>query len=104
MSRMYRVPPDTRVKEKVIGGVLTLAQAGWIAMGLVLGLLVFVLTFYVLGGALALILAFFFSLTGLPFAFYKKEQLTLYQYLKYKRQFEKKTKYLPNKRKEVIKE
>jgi|GEM_PF-6798491 len=101
MSKIYKVPPDIRIKEKVIGGILTLAQAGWIAGGLVLGLILFLITF-TLSKFLAVSLFIISTAIGLPFAFYKKEQLTLFQYLKYKHQFKKKSKFIINKRSEVI--
>jgi len=99
--RMYTVPPDTKEKEKVIGGILNINQFFWILSGLVLGALVFASLFHVIGGTPALIVGFVFCFTGVPFAFYKKKGLTLYQYLKWKRKFKKKTKKLPNIRKEV---
>lgn len=88
-------------KEKIIGGILNLNQFFWVLGGLILGASIFAMMFTVVGGTFALMLAFFFSLTGLPFALYKKNGLTLYQYLTRKRRFNKKAKFLPNKQKEV---
>lgn len=79
----YQTPSDTQEKEKVIGGLLTMAQGVWIGLGLVAGLFGFVLFLSitkVLGvGIFVLILNL-----GLftPFAFIKKRDLTLFQYVK----------------------
>lgn len=88
-------------KEKIIGGILNLNQFFWVLGGLIIGAVVFALSFPVVGGTLSLILGALFCLTGIPFAVYKKNGLTLYQYITYKRKFNKKVKKLPNIRKEV---
>lgn len=100
MGKVYKVPPNMKIKEKVIGGVLTLPQGAWLGAGLVLGLVVFALLFGMMG-KLALFFGFLISLSGVPFAFYKKEQLSLFEYLRLKKIFDKKSKELPNKRKVV---
>lgn len=100
--RVYNVPPDMKEKEKVIGGVLNINQFFWILGGLALGASVFAMVFSLtrLGG-LSIALGGIFCLSGTPFALYKKNGLTLYQYLTRKRKFKKKVKKLPNQRKEV---
>jgi len=101
---MYTIPADTKEKEKVIGGYLTTVQFFWLLGGLVLGLGLFVLFFGMTG---SLFIGLFFLLIGLglsiPFVFVKKKELTLFQYLKYKRRLKKRQVYLPNKKKEMIK-
>lgn len=72
----------------------------WLLIGLGTAMVVFAITFGLLGKG-ALIIASPFLLVGVPFAFYKKNGLTLYQYIIRKRKFEKKEKYLINQRKEV---
>lgn len=99
--RMYQVPPDMNEKEKVIGGILTLNQFFWILGGLILGALVFMMLFNIVGGTLALIIGILFCGTGVPFAVYKKNGLTLFQLIKYKYKFKKKVHKLPNRKKEV---
>ena len=99
--KMYTIPPNMSEKEKIIGGILNLNQFFWVLGGLVLGGLVFACTFQLLGGTLALIVGFLFCLTGLPFALYKKNDLSLYRYLSLRRKFKNKTHKLPNKRKEM---
>lgn len=99
--RMYQIPPNMREKEKVIGGILNINQFFWILTGLILGALVFAITFGILGGTFAIILGVIFCFTGVPFAVYKKNGLTLFEFLKYRQKFKKKTKKLPNRKKEV---
>lgn len=95
---LYTIPPTIKEKEKVIGGVLDLAQAAWLISGAALGLVVFLLLApvnKVLGGIFGVV----FATTGVPFAFVKIRGYKILTYLKYKKQFDKKEKYLPNKRK-----
>lgn len=99
--RMYTVPPNMNEKEKVIGGILNINQFFWVLGGLVLSALVFSTTFGIVGGTGSLVLAIPCIFAGTPFAFYKKYDLTLFQILKLRRKFKKKTKKLPNIKKEV---
>ncbi len=97
MAHMYKVSADTSEKEKVIGGVLTLVQGMWLAIGFVITGVIFVLFHTFLPSALALILGLIPGLAvGLSFAFYQKEGLPLLTYLLYKRAFGKKNKKLIN--------
>jgi len=88
-------------KEKVIGGILNINQFFWILGGLIVGALMFACLFPITGGTVALVIGFLFCFTGLPFAIYQKNGLTLYRYIYLKRKFKKKVQKLPNKRKEV---
>lgn len=100
--RVYPVPPDMKEKEKIIGGVLNLNQFLWILGGLGLGASVFALIYTLTKiEGLSLTIGGLFCLSGVPFALYKKNDLTLYQYIIRKRKFKKKVKHLPNQRKEV---
>lgn len=100
--RIYSVPPDTREKEKIIGGLLNINQFLWLLGGLVLGAVFFAVVYKLTGFVgLSAFIGILFASAGLPFAFYKKKEYTLYQYLYYKHKFKKKTKKLPNARKEV---
>lgn len=101
MARNYQVPPSTAEKEKAVGGVLTFAQFGWLMVGVVLFLIVFLLVFMptknkVLGAIMGAPLL----LVGVPFAFVKrfKGTMTLFQYLKYNKAFKNKSKQLINKK------
>lgn len=95
--RTCRVPPDINEKEKVIGGILDINQFFWLLGGLLLGAGVFLICSSFMG-KFALIPGGVFSLTGVPFVLIKPQDLTLFEYLKRKRVFKKKVKYLPNKK------
>lgn len=99
---MYQIPPGAEDKEKIIGGVLTLVQFLWLIGGLGTGLVLFVVSWLTFG-SLALGLLFFIAGIGLsaPFAFYKKKDLSFFQYLKYKRKLNKQNVSLPNKKREM---
>lgn len=93
---VYKVPPDTKEKEKIIGGVLDIYQFFWILTGLILAAITFSITFSVFGTFISIFLSVIASLFGVPFAFYKKNGLSLFKYLTYKYQHDNKNHYLPN--------
>lgn len=94
---MYKVSADTSEKEKIIGGILTIYQGGWIVLGLFISGGIFFL-------ANMLFLPIFSLFIAIPpgaafavvFAFYKKEQLSFATYLLYRYAFRRKTKRLIN--------
>jgi len=97
VSRLYKVSADVSEKEKAIGGIMTFAQGGWLALGLLLGVGLFLLLRIVLPMFLALILGVLpFAILGGIFAFYKKGGLPFPTYLVYKNRFKKKTPRLVN--------
>ena len=97
MARMYKVSADISEKEKVIGGGLTFLQGVGVAAGLLLTGAFFFSLAKVTPPLFALIVALppGGALGGM-FAFYKKEDLPLLTYLRYKRAFKKKSKILVN--------
>lgn len=97
--RSYSVPPNINEKEKVVGGLLNINQLFWVIGGLGIGAVMFLLTYSFLGKA-SLFVGGVFAMTGLPFALVKIKELTLFEYLKRKKEFKKKTKYLIHKRKQ----
>lgn len=97
--RKYNLPVSLTEKEKVIGGILNINQFAWIISGIVLGLAVFIISYFVINLFVAIILGLGYGVTGFPFAFYKKNGLTLFEYLSRKRKFNKKSKRLMNIRK-----
>ncbi|MDF2879520.1 MAG: hypothetical protein K0R54_77 [Clostridiaceae bacterium] len=99
--RVYNVPPDMNEKEKIIGGLFNINQFFWIVGGIGIGATVFALCYLLFGGTGAIILGLPLCFSGFPFAIYKKNGLTLYQYITRKRKFKKKVHKLPNIRKEV---
>ena len=99
MSRIYNVPADVREKEKIIGGLLTIGQGAWLMGGFILGLGsfagVYLLTRMV---PLAIIAGLPMCLTGIPFAFFKKNGVPLPTYIVRKYNFNRKSHKLINKR------
>lgn len=97
MARVYKVSADTSEKEKVIGGILTLAQGIWLGLGLIMIAALFLLFSRFLPWILALILAAPpGGAFGLIFAFKTKEGLPFMTYLLLKKKYDKKEKYLIN--------
>lgn len=98
----YVVPPDIREKEKIIGGILNIYQMFWAIGGIVLGGSLFAIIYLVTKVAiLAGIIGIIGIALALPFIFYKKNDLTLYQIIFFNYKFKNKTKHLPNKRREL---
>lgn len=97
--RTYIIPPTLKEeKEKIIGGVLDMSQAAWIMGGAVIGLLIFLLFSPVsklLGAVIGIIVAIVISVV---FGFLKIKGYPVLKYAKYKKKFNKKQKFLPNKR------
>jgi hypothetical protein len=96
--QQYIVPPDMKEKEKIVGGVLTIYQFAWLGLGLLIAGLIFITLFSAMNLYGLIIAVPIGSAVGLPFAFYEKEELTLFRYIYLKLKFRKKTKALPNKR------
>lgn len=99
---VYQVPPDTKEKEKVIGGLLDWTQFFWLLAGFVLGML---LAFLVYLGTRSVFLSVLMGVIGfgpsVPFALVKKMEMPLFTYLRRKHALKKKTKKLINMRKDV---
>ena len=93
--RVYEVPPDITEKEKVIGGLLDFVQFAWAIGGLVLGGINF-LIFSKIFGMFALFPSLIIASVAIPFMFYKKRGMTLFQYIVKKHKFKKKQKHLIN--------
>lgn len=95
--RMHRMPPDTRDKERIFGGVLNLTQAIFIGIGFIIGLALFAFFQSILGFLPLSVIVFLIGFgTGGVFAFYKKRDLMLHTYILRKRKFDKKNKILKN--------
>lgn len=89
------MPPDTREREKIIGGIFDLRQFFWIALGVGLYALVGWI-FYKLFSFFILILALPIPVMGFVFALKKVEDIPLPTYLKLKYRYKKKIKYYIN--------
>lgn len=89
----HEIPADVKGREKIIGGILDIYQGMWLGGPLLVaaGIL---LSLYNAIGLGAIILALPVGLIGVPFAFYKKEELTLFEYLKLQYEFKKRKKIL----------
>ncbi|MEK5209539.1 PrgI family mobile element protein [Psychrobacillus sp. FSL H8-0510] len=98
----YTMPPDMSEKEKIIGGILNINQFFWVLGGLGIGAIIFTLLFDLIGGKAALVFGLIGATSGLPFALYKKNELTLFQYITFKQKFKRKVHKLPNRRKDVL--
>ena len=97
MPRTHRMSADTSEKEKVIGGILTAAQGGWLALGGGIIAIILVTLAQIIPAAVALVIALPPGLlVGLSFAFYKKEGLTLFQYITLNHKFKSKSKIMLN--------
>lgn len=97
MAQYYKVSADTSEKEKIFGGVLTLGQAAWLVLGLIIGFGIFMYIQSFLGYVVAAIIAFPPGLIlGGAFAFYKKKGLPLLTYLRYKYKFDHNSKTMVN--------
>lgn len=99
VPRIYKMSADVREKEKVVGGVLTIQQTCWLAGGCAIFALLLSLFCFKLHwpAIVSILLAAPPGLSfGLIFAFYKKGELTLTQYLMLKHQFKSKEKVLLN--------
>ena len=99
MARIYNVPADVREKEKIIGGLLTIAQGAWLMGGFILGLGSFAGTYMFTGMVpLAIITGLPIACTGIPFAFFKKNGIPLPTNIVRKYKFKRKSHKLINKR------
>lgn len=99
MARIYDIPPNTKEEEKAIGGVITFIQFFWLLGSIVLGLCVYLLFYiFIKMPVVCAIPAIIVAMVGIPFAFVKKKEMTLFTYLKRKIKFKKKNKKLINRR------
>ena len=80
---VYEVSPDIREKEKIFGGILTLTQTVFLALGVLVGGGVVLLLFNSIGAIPAIILGVICGVPFLPFAFIKVQSMgdiELFQY------------------------
>lgn len=89
----HQVPADVRGKEKIIAGLLDIYQTLWIVCPLIIGAVVLLALFKILG-LFSFVIVIPIWVSGIPFALYKKEELSLFEYLKLKYQAKKKVSIL----------
>jgi len=80
MAQVHSMPPDTREKEKIVGGILEMGQLLWLIGGAGMGAVMVLATFKILGLA-SLLLFIPFFLVSLPFAFKKVGDMSYAKYL-----------------------
>lgn len=97
MPRSYKMSADTREEEKILGGILTAKQGGWLALGFGITAIGIVSLQGLIGPIPALIISAPPGIAvGGIFAFKKKEGLSMFQYLRLKKGFQTKQKVLLN--------
>ena len=93
--KIYDMPPDTREREKIVGGIFDLYQLAWIAAGAVLYAIHAILMFRFVS-YLCLVVGLVFIVWGFVFAIKKKDDLPYPTYLRLKFKHNRKTKYFVN--------
>lgn len=95
MANVHNMLPDTREREKIVGGILDSVQLFWIALGFILYIIFVFIFFKLLRG-----FAFFFGIPlivfGFVFALKKVNDMSLAKYLKYKKRYKKTVHYYIN--------
>ncbi len=98
--RYYTIPPDTRGKEKIIGGIFTVSQFIFLVLGVLVGFAMVLLFFKLTNSFIAAGIGFVLGVGPfVPFAFIKNHELgemELFSYLRLKRKFKKSRKEYPN--------
>lgn len=97
MPRAYKMSADTNEEEKILGGILTAKQGGWLALGFGIMAIGIVSLQGVIGPVPSLVLSAPVGIAvGGIFAFKKINGLTMSQYLRLKSGFKRKNKMLLN--------
>lgn len=82
----YKIPTELNEEEKIIGGVLTLKQFGYVAVGLIIGIVLFSV-FYFLPFFLRVFFIVIFFTGGAVLGFWEiknlKMDIYLYLYIRY---------------------
>ena len=98
--RYYTIPPDTRGKEKIIGGIFTISQFIFLVVGVLLGFLLVIPTYKLTNSFIASGIVFVLGVAPfVPFSFVKIHRLgemELFPYLRLKEKFKKSRKEFPN--------
>lgn len=98
MARTYSVPPDTREKERIVGGILTWEQTQYFILGVMLCAVVFAVISITLDAVIGAILGLPFLATGPVLAFMKLEDMPVVEYYRLRYRYNKKNLRLPYKR------
>ncbi len=92
---MYNMPPDTREKEKIVGGILDLPQVLWLGGGFVIYIILIISLFRFLSFFI-IFLGIGFPIVGAIMAFKKKENMSYPRYLLLRNRYKRKIKYYVN--------
>ena len=92
---IYNMPPDTREREKIVGGILDIRQFGWIAAGFAL-FVIHALIMFRFVNWISLVVGLVFIVWGVVFALKKKDDMPYPTYLRYKFIYNSKTKHYIN--------
>lgn len=93
----YDMPPAANEDEKIIGGILSFKQFGWLLGFFALGMLTFTFSYLIFRiKFLAIFLGICAFICGIPFAFIRKYDFSFYKYLKVKKNYNKQTKKFVN--------
>lgn len=95
MASIHAMPPDTREKEKIIGGIMDIYQFGFFIAG-ILGCAITTVGLFKFIGWFSFILGIPFIVVGCIFAFKKVGEMRLFTYLMYKFKYSKKIKCYVN--------
>lgn len=95
MAQSYAMPPDTNEEENIVGGVINKHQLIWLVIGGGVGAFLTLIMFKFIG-AVSLIFAFPPAIVGCVFAFHRVENMTLFDYLRYKHKFNASKKHFVN--------
>lgn len=96
--RSYSVPPDTREKERIVGGILTWEQTQYFILGVILCAVVFAVFSVTLDAVLGAILGLPLLALGPVLAFMRLEDMPVVEYYRLRYRHGKKTLQLPYKR------
>ena len=92
---IYSMPPDTREREKIVGGILDITQLAWIAAGFILYALHAIIMFRFFNWV-SLVDGFVFIIWGGFFALHKKDDMPYPRYLRYRLIYKMKTRHFIN--------
>ena len=92
---IYSMPPDTREREKIVGGILDIIQLAWLAAGFGLYVVHAIIMFSKISW-LCLITGIVFLVWGAVFALKKKDDMPYPTYLRLKLRYKLKTRHFVN--------
>lgn len=96
--RSYSVPPDTREKERIVGGILTWEETQYFILGVILCAVIFAVFSVTLDAVLGAILGLPLLATGPVLAFMKVEDIPVVEYYRLRTRHGRKNLHLPYKR------